>query len=198
DAYDVQRELDLQVQVTQAFDRTQQGVRREINTAIDEAKQLKDDVIEILRDNPDLSGAQRAELLAIAVDAQNEIERLQKVGVLVSAIASGLSSPTDSAGGILASTLAPTVSYQIGQHFKENASRNVVDGGDRGEEGSASHLLAHALLGAAVAVAGGNNALIGGIAAAGAESAAPALDRKSTRLNSSHVKISYAVFCLKK
>src|SRR5690606_40207647 len=27
---------------------------------------------------------------------------------------------------------------------------------------------------------------------------APQLDRKSTRLNSSHVKISYAVFCLKK
>src|SRR5436309_4670405 len=26
----------------------------------------------------------------------------------------------------------------------------------------------------------------------------PWLDRKSTRLNSSHVKISYAVFCLKK
>src|SRR5690606_40200828 len=32
-----------------------------------------------------------------------------------------------------------------------------------------------------------------------AEEAAPAAeDRKSTRLNSSHVKISYAVFCLKK
>src|SRR5690606_39490722 len=30
------------------------------------------------------------------------------------------------------------------------------------------------------------------------ESPAPWLDRKSTRLNSSHVKISYAVFCLKK
>src|SRR5690606_41127649 len=29
-------------------------------------------------------------------------------------------------------------------------------------------------------------------------SAGPGLDRKSTRLNSSHVKISYAVFCLKK
>src|SRR5690349_23715006 len=28
--------------------------------------------------------------------------------------------------------------------------------------------------------------------------AAAALDRKSTRLNSSHVEISYAVFCLKK
>src|SRR5436309_9394855 len=30
------------------------------------------------------------------------------------------------------------------------------------------------------------------------EGAGDALDRKSTRLNSSHVKISYAVFCLKK
>src|SRR5690606_40820508 len=30
------------------------------------------------------------------------------------------------------------------------------------------------------------------------ESGAILLDRKSTRLNSSHVKISYAVFCLKK
>src|SRR3984885_15613709 len=29
-------------------------------------------------------------------------------------------------------------------------------------------------------------------------SAAPHRDRKSTRLNSSHVRISYAVFCLKK
>src|SRR5690606_41396996 len=32
----------------------------------------------------------------------------------------------------------------------------------------------------------------------GAEVLQLALDRKSTRLNSSHVKISYAVFCLKK
>src|SRR5207249_8617418 len=35
-------------------------------------------------------------------------------------------------------------------------------------------------------------------AAALASSWKPALDRKSTRLNSSHVSISYAVFCLKK
>src|SRR5207302_4684613 len=32
----------------------------------------------------------------------------------------------------------------------------------------------------------------------GTETGQPAKDRKSTRLNSSHVKISYAVFCLKK
>src|SRR2546427_5721854 len=30
------------------------------------------------------------------------------------------------------------------------------------------------------------------------QAAAPGLDRKSTRLNSSHSQISYAVFCLKK
>src|SRR3712207_7120404 len=35
------------------------------------------------------------------------------------------------------------------------------------------------------------------IAAAGA-SLPPVIDRKSTRLNSSHANISYAVFCLKK
>src|SRR5699024_11371560 len=34
--------------------------------------------------------------------------------------------------------------------------------------------------------------------AAGFASSASGLDRKSTRLNSSHVSISYAVFCLKK
>src|SRR5690606_39417892 len=33
---------------------------------------------------------------------------------------------------------------------------------------------------------------------ANGQSSTLALDRKSTRLNSSHVKISYAVFCLKK
>src|SRR5690606_41336766 len=32
----------------------------------------------------------------------------------------------------------------------------------------------------------------------GVDQQAPLPDRKSTRLNSSHVKISYAVFCLKK
>src|SRR3989442_6184289 len=35
-------------------------------------------------------------------------------------------------------------------------------------------------------------------ARAGQPTLAPEADRKSTRLNSSHVRISYAVFCLKK
>src|SRR5437870_10894144 len=42
--------------------------------------------------------------------------------------------------------------------------------------------------------------LAGNLSTRGAQchSACPYIDRKSTRLNSSHVAISYAVFCLKK
>src|SRR5439155_10348751 len=40
--------------------------------------------------------------------------------------------------------------------------------------------------------------LLGVLAGADPEDAGPGRDRKSTRLNSSHVAISYAVFCLKK
>src|SRR5690606_41646672 len=51
-----------------------------------------------------------------------------------------------------------------------------------------------------VEVAGGNEALRAGPGARGepgeAEPRGRHQDRKSTRLNSSHVKISYAVFCL--
>src|SRR5438874_4868117 len=42
------------------------------------------------------------------------------------------------------------------------------------------------------------NVLRGGHAHVTLEDAVKDLDRKSTRLNSSHVEISYAVFCLKK
>ena len=67
------------------------------------------------------------------------------------------------------------MSYQIGQYFKENADRNILDGGNRPEEGSTTHILAHALLGAVVAAAGDSSALLGAIASGGAEAAAPAL-----------------------
>src|SRR5690606_40958493 len=39
---------------------------------------------------------------------------------------------------------------------------------------------------------------LAGVARRGGDGGIIAVDRKSTRLNSSHVKISYAVFCLKK
>src|SRR3712207_8982783 len=42
------------------------------------------------------------------------------------------------------------------------------------------------------------SAVLGAISRAKNEMLDPTLDRKSTRLNSSHANISYAVFCLKK
>src|SRR3712207_6918568 len=42
------------------------------------------------------------------------------------------------------------------------------------------------------------DAVLSGIALMGAGAAIDRVDRKSTRLNSSHANISYAVFCLKK
>jgi hypothetical protein len=79
-------------------------------------------------------------------------------------LAGGLAAPTDTAAGVAAGALAPGVSYEIGQWFKAN-----------GTEGSAAHLLAHAVLGAAAAAAGGNSALAGAVAAGGTEASAAAL-----------------------
>ncbi|OUY05871.1 hypothetical protein CAP51_14200 [Acinetobacter populi] len=76
----------------------------------------------------------------------------------------GLSAPTASGLGIAAATLSPSVSYEIGQYFKGNDA-----------EGSAAHILAHTVLGAAVAAAGGNDALTAGLVAGGSEAAAPKL-----------------------
>src|SRR5699024_12725864 len=50
-----------------------------------------------------------------------------------------------------------------------------------------------------VTTLGGADAVRGtGVPGFGGKGVVAALDRKSTRLNSSHVSISYAVFCLKK
>ncbi|PIL84663.1 hypothetical protein B4Q10_19910, partial [Acinetobacter baumannii] len=67
----------------------------------------------------------------------------------------------------------PAVSYKIGQYFKEQASNNANGQLTSGQE--AAHILAHTVLGAAVAAAGGNNALTAGLSAGGAEAAAPIL-----------------------
>lgn len=82
---------------------------------------------------------------------------------------------TDSALGIAAAAANPTVSYHIGQHFKQNAELNKIDGGNRPEEGSKEHLALHTLNGILTGTAAGNNALAAGLAAGGAEMLAPTL-----------------------
>ena len=95
----------------------------------------------------------------------------QRGQVLLNSIASGLSAPTQSGAGIAANAVSPAVSYQIGQYFKELAANNRDGQLSAGQE--AAHILAHTVWGAAVAHAGGNNALAGALAAGGPEAAAP-------------------------
>lgn len=69
--------------------------------------------------------------------------------------------------GIIGDTVraaSPQLAYQIGQEFKR-----------KDQEGSAQHLLAHAILGAAVSYATDNNITTGALSGAGSEVAAPAL-----------------------
>ena len=67
------------------------------------------------------------------------------------------------------------MAYQIGQYFKENEIKNQSDGGNRPEEQSPQHLLAHTILGAAVSAATGNDIATGAILGAANEAAAPIL-----------------------
>jgi filamentous hemagglutinin len=148
DAQAVQDEINLQVKVTQEFDKTRQGIKAEINEKEKAARDAAEQETDPVKKN----------------ELEQNANRLQNQGLLLDIVAGGLAAPTNAVGGIIASSLAPAVSYQIGQHFKDN-----------GTEGSFSHLLAHTVLGAAVAAAGGNNALTAGLAAGGAEAAAPAV-----------------------
>ncbi|PIT12125.1 hypothetical protein BGI40_08150 [Snodgrassella communis] len=131
----------------------------------------KDQLKEELKQE-NLSPEQRAQY-------EKELAQWNSGGLILNAIGAGLAAPTNSIGGILAATASPAISHQIGQYFKVLAHKNQITGGK--DELTASqetaHILAHAILGAAVAAAGGNDALAGGLAAAGAEATAPIVSK---------------------
>ena len=78
-------------------------------------------------------------------------------------IAGGLSGPTSTgAAGTMANAAAPALQFAVGQYFKGQQA-----------EGSTAHIVAHTVLAAAVAAAGGNDALTAGLSAGGAEALAP-------------------------
>ena len=86
--------------------------------------------------------------------------------MLLNSIAAELSAPTQSAAGIAAATASPMISYKIGQYFKSKNTGRLI---------CPYLILVHAVLGAAVAAAGNNNALAGAINAGGAEAAVPVI-----------------------
>ena len=147
----VQSELDLQRTVSQSFNQNVQAANTEINKHLDELKEKLDD--------PKSSATEKAEI-------EGKINNWQRGQVLLNSIASGLTAPTQSTAGIMAATASPALSYEIGQHFK-----------GKNAEGTSAHILAHAVLGAAVAATGDNNALAGAISAGGAEAAVPYISK---------------------
>ncbi|WP_226883363.1 VENN motif pre-toxin domain-containing protein [Neisseria yangbaofengii] len=149
----VQREIDLQRKVSQEFSKNVQSANSEINQKLDTLKEQKE------------------KGLISEAEYRQKTGNWQKGKVLLNSIAAGLSAPTDSAAGIAAATASPAVSYQIGQYFKGVAKQNS-DGNLTAKQETA-HILAHAVLGAATAAAGDNNALAGAISAGSAEAAAP-------------------------
>ena len=156
----VQSEINLQMDVTKQFDANRQEAKAEINKKIDEAKKENQSILDKEKNGQFLTSQEKNQL-----NTYNEkVDNYQKLGVLLDTISTGLSAPTSSGLGIVAATLSPAASYEIGQYFKSNDA-----------EGSTAHILAHTLLGAAVAAAGGNDALTAGLAAGGAEASAPLL-----------------------
>jgi len=141
--------------VTKRFDENRQAAKQEVNTLSDTAKEQYE----------------KGEITEAQYQAKRE--NYKNLGLLIDTVASGLSAPTSSGLGIATATLSPAASYKIGQYFKEQANNNPNGQLTSGQE--AAHILAHTVLGAAVAATGGNNALTAGLSAGGAEAAARVL-----------------------
>src|SRR5690606_10587012 len=87
----------------------------------------------------------------------------------------------------------------VGAHALAVLERDPADEGQaKGEQDAADAALAGEVAGAAVLGELELEVVLLGVFFPGAHGLGVLGDRKSTRLNSSHVKISYAVFCLKK
>lgn len=85
---------------------------------------------------------------------------------------------SNGATGYVAKAVSPQVAYQIGQYFKNNDAQNEINQNtELAGVNSPEHLLAHALLGAAVSAATGNDALTGGISASSGEVTATLLSK---------------------
>ena len=155
------KELNAQVTITQAFDTERRAIRSEFaKKAEDYRKKAKD----LVDDNP-----RKTELETKAKQIDDNLR-------LFDGITSALYAPNSNGiVGDVTRAVSPQVAYQIGQYFKENEIKNQSDGGNRPEEQSLQHLLAHTILGAAVSAATGNDIATGAILGAANEAAAPIL-----------------------
>ncbi|MFL1733100.1 HNH endonuclease, partial [Moraxella oculi] len=144
------KELNAQVNITQAFDAERRAIRSEFAKKAGgyrkQAEKLSDD------------DPRKEEFVQQAQDIEQKLR-------IFDGITSALYAPNSNGIiGDVSRTVSPELAYRIGQEFKR-----------KDQEGSAQHLLAHAILGAAVSYATDNNITTGALSGAGGEVAAPAL-----------------------
>lgn len=154
-------ELGAQVNITTEFDNERRAVKSEFAKKAEGYRKQAEELPQ--------GSQERTKLEAKAKQIDDNLR-------LFDGITSALYAPNSNGIiGDVARAASPELAYQIGQHFKENKFKNEIDGGNRPEEQSVNHLLAHAILGAAVSYATGNNPTTGALSGAGSEVAAPAL-----------------------
>src|SRR5690606_42156341 len=100
---------------------------------------------------------------------------------------------------VFCSTAPPPDAYPLSLHD----ALPICAAGDHGDAIAEPSELVHALVAAhaddlVAAIERVLDHVLAELAGGADDADLPRVDRKSTRLNSSHVKISYAVFCLKK
>lgn len=148
----VQSEIDLQVKVTQQFDTTRQQAKAEIGSIEQGYRDKAKEAIE----RGDFAEAERLDRLA---------DDWQFGGLLLDSVAGALYSPnTNGAFGTVAQVAAPHLVSELGDYFERT-----------GQQGSTGHIVAQGVLGAALAAATGNDALIGGLVSGGSEAFTPIL-----------------------
>ncbi len=169
---ELEKELQIQVEVGQAFSQNMASARRMLDYRKSEYK----------------AAFKRGELSEEAYE--DKVAMLDSVGLGLSVLSAGLSSPSDHAVGIAAASLSPLAAYQIGQYAKAHKM-----------EGSAPHVIAHAVLAGAVAAAGGQDIVSSAVAAGGAELLAPVLsqylyDKPSSELSAEEKQSLLAILRL--
>ena len=165
DANRVTEELGAQTQITQAFDQERRKIKTELNA---KEQKLRDEAEEALKNGDNRKATEK-------FAAANKV---QKKSLLFDSITGAIYAPNiNGIAGYTVKAASPYVASQIGEYYKTNEVLNDIDEGNRGERGSAGHILAHTVLGAAVSYATGNDALTGGISAGTGEATAPLLSK---------------------
>lgn len=165
DATRVNEELGAQTEITQAFDQERRKIKTELNA---KEKALRDEAEE----QGQLGNTNARDKLI------KQADKVQNQGLLFDAISGAIYGPnSNGATGYVAKAASPFVASQIGTYFKANEVVNSIDGGDRSEQGSAAHILAQGILGAAISYATGNDALTGGVSAGTGEATTPLISK---------------------